>query len=324
MSRNRVSLLGLAILASLIVLYEADAQPPKVGMLLTGPITDHGYNQGHYEGLMQAKKELGVDVNFVENVNSPDRQLDALKNLAANNDLVIAIGGQLVQLTKIVAAQFPKRQFVATEGVATGGGPNLHSFVMNFAHLGYLAGTVAARITKTNKVAFVGGLDIPPTTQSNVGMRAGASATNPSVEYMVTSTGSFNDPGKAKEAASSLIAQGVDVIYTLLDAAYPGAVAAAKDSGKDVKVIVGSRFPSICAESPHILATTPIAFNARVVAIVRDFKAGTLPAVKIMGLQDAGLEKLEFCPQHGTPALNDLVAKTTAAIANGSVTPPMK
>jgi basic membrane protein A and related proteins len=317
-----IALLTLAVAASAAAFtsgaHSAGA-PLTVGLVLPGPINDGGYNQGNFAGLGLARK-LGAKTSYVENAGAPAAALDAMKNLAARNSLVLIAGGQFSDIAKAAAKSFPKTQFVVLDGVPSGPPvKNLHGYLVSEWQPAWVTGVVATRLTKSKKIGYLGGLDIPPTTNTGKGFAAGARSVDRSVRVLRTSIGSFDDVAKAKEAASAQIAGGADVLFTFLDAANPGVYSAIADSGKSVKVIVGVRIKSICKDSRFAGGWTLANYAKRVEVAVKDFKAGNLPAVKLLDMRTPNLEGLNLCPGTATPALSKLIATTTKKITSGAI-----
>jgi basic membrane protein A len=291
----------------------------RVGMALPGPKNDKGFNQAHYEGLLRAQDELGVKGTVVENVVDPQARIDALKNLAADNDLVIGVGGEYAEAGVTVAPQFPDVQFAIINGQQSDA-PNLHVYFVRQGTPAYVAGVIAAQLTKTKKVGYLGGELIPPTTQSDDGFKAGVLDTDPSVEYASTIVGNFNDPEKAKEAAAAQIAAGADVIFALLDAGFPGVEQAAAESRKEI-LLMNPIFPR-CDEGPNIVGYALLDSAAFVVNVVKDFMNDTMPQgePRFYGLEDPSVQAFVLCP--GWERFQPTVDEVTAKINSGEITLP--
>ncbi|MCZ7527030.1 MAG: BMP family protein [Acidimicrobiia bacterium] len=205
-----------------------------VGMALPGPINDKGFNEAGYLGL-QAIEAGGAEISYIENVQAAD-QVEALRNLAGQGlDLVIAHGGQFTDAAVQVAGEFPDVNFAVFNGTETA--PNLSDYFIRYGTGSYLAGALAATISESGVVGFVGGAEIPPTLQSQEGFEAGAKHVDPDVEVLSTVVGDFNDAPRAKEAALAQIADGADVLYAFVDAGLPGVTEAAKGADHSVHMI---------------------------------------------------------------------------------------
>jgi basic membrane protein A len=272
-----------------------DEEPVRVGMALPGPKNDKGFNQAHYDGLLAAEEELGADVTVVENVVDPQARIDALRNLAADNDLVIGVGGEYAEAGTTIAPQFSDVDFAIINGEQSDA-ENLHIYFVRQGTPAYIAGVLAAQLTQSGKVGYLGGELIPPTTQSDDAMRAAVEATDPNVEYVSTIVGNFNDAEKAKEAAAAQIAAGADVIYALLDAGFPGLQQAVEESGAEV-LTMNPIFPR-CEDGENIVGYTYLNSASMVVDIVRQYLDGSMPQgePKFYGLEDPDIQAFVLCP----------------------------
>jgi basic membrane protein A and related proteins len=299
------------------------AAQKKVGMALVGPRNDGGFNQSHYEGLVAAEKEHGVKGTVVENIAPGQPRVDALKNLAIGNDLVIGVGAEFAAGGLAVAPQFPEKKFVIINGQLSDKAPNLSVYFVREGVPAYIAGTVAAELTKTKTVGFVGGELIPPTKQSDDAFKAAAQKADPSIKYQTVNTGDFNNVSLAKQATATLVSQGADVIFLMLDRAFAGAQQAIQESGKDVKVF--SIIVPRCETAKNIVGCATLNASPFVVAIVGDFVDNKLPTgeMKTYGVEDPEIQAFELCPEWAKqPALASIVEEQTKQINDGTLKMP--
>lgn len=298
------------------------AGPKKsVGMALPGPKNDKGFNQGHYEGLLDAGTKFGVKTAYVENVVDPQARIDAVKNLAADNGLVIGVGGEYADAGLTVAPQFPNVQFGMINGQVKAGVSNLHAYFVRQGVPAYIAGVIAAKLTKTKHVGYLGGELIPPTTQSDDGFKQGVQDTDPTIEYSHTIVGNFNDPEKAKEDAAAQISSGVDVIFALIDAGFPGIEQAVSESGKDV-LLINPIFPR-CDEGPNIVGVTFLSSVGLVDKIVDDYLKGTMPSPdpQFYGVEDQSIQRFDLCDPFKSQ-FQSTVDDITQKLNSGAITLP--
>ncbi|MFM8320887.1 MAG: BMP family protein [Chloroflexota bacterium] len=261
------------------------AKPFKVAMVLHGAINDKSWNESGYNGLLKIKNDLNVETAYQEKVPLADAE-NAMRTFASQGyDLVIGHGDEFSEAGKVVAAEFPKVNFAVVNGANTAA--NLMSISMFDEQLTYLTGVIAAMTSKTGKVGFIGGLEIPPVVRNGNGFEMGAKATRPDIQVVKTIIGDFNDAAKGKEAALAMAEQGVDVIYYYVDQAMLGIQEAAKE--KDVKLI-GCIFDQH-ELAPELILTsaiqdTPTAiFLAAKDAMAGNFKGET----KLYGLDSGAL-----------------------------------
>ncbi|SHK03461.1 nucleoside-binding protein [Pseudonocardia thermophila] len=294
------------------------AAPTKVGVVLAGPRNDRAFYQSYLDGVQAVAEKEGMTVSVVDNVTSPQAAIDALTNLAADNELIIAGGSSLVSAGNTVAPQFPDVTFVMS-GVVQPGIPNLHTYATRQGVPAYVAGVIAAQETKTGSIGYVGGTDIPPNSQSSIDFEAGAKSVNPDIKVASTTVGSLSDAAKAKEATAAQIANGADVIYAFQDAGLPGVLDAVEESGKPVKVF--NPTTNRCDESPNLLGYAFQDTRIMVQHIMEDYKAGTLPAEpRFYALDDPNVQALRLCP--GYEKYQAVVDETTSKINAGVITMP--
>ncbi len=202
----------------------------KVGLLLTGPTTDGGWNQSAYEGLVQIENELGAEVSFAESVQATDYEKTMRDYAKDGYDVIIGHGFQFVSAGEVVAEEYPDTFFIITSATVTNN-KNLGSINNAYTETGFLQGAFAALMTKTNVVAGIGGMEIPPIVNDLAGFVAGAKYINPNVKALTAVTGSFDDANKAQEQAKAFIAQGADVLMADANQAGRGVFVAAEDKG---------------------------------------------------------------------------------------------
>lgn len=213
----------------------ASATPLKVGLVLDrGGKDDKSFNAAALEGAKKAEKELGIELKFVE---SPDN--NAFENLHRSFarkkfDLIVGIGFAQAEAVKKVAPQFPSQKFAIVDGEVSL--PNVRSLLFEEHEGSFLVGALAAMKTKTGKVGFIGGMDIPLIRRFEMGFKAGVTHIQPKTvvlpNYIGVTSESWNNPTKAKELALSQYSKGVEVIFVAAGASGTGVFDAAEDRKK--------------------------------------------------------------------------------------------
>ena len=212
----------------------------KAAVLLPGSANDQSWNQIGYDGIQELGKALGAETAYSENVAVADA-MAALRDYANRGfQLLIVHGGQYEDAVLSVADEFPKVQFVVIAG-AVGGKPNVSIAGSSDAQIGFTEGWLAGKMTKANKIGLVSHLEGMPTMiKVNGAMRMGAKAANPDVTWCTVYIKNGEDVAEAREAANSLLDQGVDVIYSEMNRGWQGVADAALAKG----VWTNSRDPS--------------------------------------------------------------------------------
>ncbi|HWK43258.1 MAG TPA: BMP family ABC transporter substrate-binding protein [Stellaceae bacterium] len=195
---------------------------------------DRSFNQASYEGAERFKRETGIAYRDFEVTNESQRE-QAFTALARRGaTLIVAVGfGHQAALTA-VAKNFPNVKFVIVDAVVDA--PNVQSVVFREHEGSFLVGMLAAMASKTGKVGFVGGMDVPLIRKFEVGYEEGAKYANPKIEVFQTMTGTtpaaWNDPSRGAELARSQFDRGADVIYAAAGATGLGVLQAAADAKK--------------------------------------------------------------------------------------------
>jgi len=205
----------------------------KVGIVLSiGGLGDKSFNDSAYRGLEQSKKDLGIEFKYVEPA-SPAEDEQFLREFAENGyDLVVATGFLMKDATEKMAKEFPDVKFAIIDEVIEL--PNVSSLVFSEDEGSFLVGALAAMMSETNTVGFVGGMEVPLIKKFQRGYDMGAKYVNPDIKVLGLFTSGpnpFNDPVRGKENALSLIKQGADVVYHAAGGTGVGVIDAAKESG---------------------------------------------------------------------------------------------
>lgn len=228
MNRRLVLAVG-ALSVGLMAAQVAEAKDKlKVAAVMPGNITDKSWNQAGYEGLKRIESELGAEIAFTEKVAQPD-QAEALSDFARRGYAVVyGHGGEFQDAVNKIAKKFPKTKFVVNNGTQPGGG-NISTISFNYKQFGEVMGTIAARMSKTGKVGYIGAQKIKFTTDLEIGFRDGFKKLRPDGTVLSVFTNDWDDIAKGKEAALSEISQGADVIFPTMDNAVVGSLQAAKE-----------------------------------------------------------------------------------------------
>ncbi len=220
--------------AAALVVATAGAQDFKPAIVYDfGGKFDRSFNQSASEGAERFKRETGIAYREFEITNQAQRE-QIMRQLARHGTTIIAaIGFNQASAVEKVAAEFPAVKFVVVDGLVDL--PNVESINFREQESSFLCGMAAALVSKTGKVGFVGGMDIPLIRKFALGYRAGAQYANPRIEVFENMTGTtpaaWNDPTRGAELAKSQFGRGADVIFHAAGATGIGVMQAAKDAG---------------------------------------------------------------------------------------------
>lgn len=207
----------------------------KVAMLLPGEVTDAGWNQLAYEGLLAIKKELGAKVNHVVSRTPTDQEQHFLFYATKGYDLIFGHGFEFQGPAKDVAPDFPETIFINSSGGFTG--ENIAPINFRVEQPAYLMGIIAGMMTKSNKLGVLGGERIPSIQSTFLAFEKGAKSVNPDVDVEDAYTGNWDDSSTGKRNSKALIDRGVDFLFPNADAAGLGAYQAAEEAKKDGKTV---------------------------------------------------------------------------------------
>jgi basic membrane protein A len=213
----------------------APAKEYKLAAILPGVITDADYNTLGYIGVTAVQTDLGIPVAYSESVAVPDVERVMREYIDDGYNIIFTHGGQFVTQTANMAKEFPDLYFIG-EGDAPveDAPPNFWMIDRNF-HIGFYAiGALAAKQTKTGKIAYIGGLTLPFSYAEVHAMQQALKDLESDVELKPVWVGDFNDPTKARELTDAVIAEGADVIVGSLNLGMFGLFEAVKSASTPV------------------------------------------------------------------------------------------
>lgn len=202
----------------------------KIGQVNASPAAEIGWSKQHALGIDAIKAAFGdrVEVTVVDNTFLPQDAERVFRDLAAQGHrLIFGTSFSLGQPMQKVAPQFPDVAWEHCSGIVHL--PNLGTFEAKYYEGMYIAGIAAGHMTRTGKLGFVGGFPIPDIVGPGNAFLLGARTVNPDITCSVVFLNSWFDPGKEKEAAQALMAQGADVILGMTDTGV--CVQAAQEAG---------------------------------------------------------------------------------------------
>jgi basic membrane protein A len=269
-------LCGLASAAAL-------AQPAVIYEL--GGKFDKSFNQAAFQGAERWKKETGKPYLEFEVQNAAQREQAARRFAERGATPIVGIGFPQASSIETVAKEFPKLSFAIIDMVVPL--PNVQSFVYREHEGSFLVGMMAALASKTGKVGFVGGMDIPLVRKFLCGYEQGARFANPKVEVLSAMTGTtpaaWTDPARGAELTKAQIAQGVDVVFAAAGTTGLGIMQAAKDAGK-LSIGVDSNQNHL---HPGSVLTSMV---KRVDLAVLQAFGGVKPGITALGLKEGGVD----------------------------------
>ncbi|WP_041741043.1 BMP family ABC transporter substrate-binding protein [Collimonas fungivorans] len=293
----------------------AKAEPLKVAFVYIGPVGDAGWTFAHDKGRKAVEEKYGdkVKTTFVENV--PESAADAervIRQLAVDgNKLIFGTTFGYMEAMLKVAKEFPDVKFEHATGFKTA--DNLAQYDVRTYEGAYLAGVVAGKMSKSGKLGVVASVPIPEVIRNIDSFTLGARSVNPKATTRVVWVNKWFDPGKEREAATTLIGQGVDVLMQNTDSA--AVVQTAQEKG--VYAFGWDSDMTSFGPKAHQAASMinwSVYYNKRVGEVLDGtWKTGS----SWLGLKEDGIDLGAFNPD--LPAdIKALVAERKKAIIDGS------
>ncbi|AEO48421.1 basic membrane lipoprotein [Rhodospirillum rubrum F11] len=310
-------LVGAALAAGLATGGAQADEPTKVGFIYVGPVGDFGWSHQHDQGRQALEKAFGdkVKTSFVESVQEGADAERVVRQFAAGGyDLVFTTSFGFMNPTLKVAQQFPKVKFEHATGYKRSA--NVATYAARFYEGRYVIGVIAGLTTKSKVVGYVASFPIPEVVSGINAFARGLHSVNPEAQVKVIWVNSWYDPGKEREAAETLIAQGADVLSQHTDSPAPVQVAEEKGIFAFGQASDMSRF------GPHAQLTAIVDnWNEYYIDRVKAVMDGTWKAEDTWGGLAAGM--VHLAPYNAAlPA--DVVEKAEAvrkAIVDGSLHP---
>ena len=282
---------------------------------------DRSFNQSASEGAERFKKDTGVGFREFEITNAAQRE-QAMAQLAKRGaTVIVAVGFTQASAVEKVAKQFPDVKFVIIDAVVDL--PNVQSVNFREQESSFLCGMAAAMVSKTGKIGFVGGMDIPLIRKFALGYTEGAKFVKPDVEVIQNMTGStpaaWGDPAKGAELAKSQFGRGADVVFHAAGATGLGVMQAAKDAGK---LSIGCDSNQDYLHPGSVLTSAVKRVDVAVYKAFTDVKNGTWkPGQVVLGLAEQGVDYSldEFNRGLITPEIEQRLNAAKAELISGKL-----
>jgi basic membrane protein A len=306
----------------------------SVGMVSdTGGLDDRGFNEFSINGFERAESELGVTGRVYVSESGDDYLPNLTAAVDDGHDLVIAIGFLIQPSVAEVAAEATDVNFAGVdqfygEPPDCGGEdqpacvlPNVLGLQFPSEEAGYLAGVVAAMLTKSGTVSTVGGVKIPPVDNWIAGFRQAVKDTNPDVKLLNQYSQDFVDQAKCKEIALDQIAQGSDVVFQVAGQCGLGVLDAACQEGVfAIGVDADQSFAGDCVVTSALKPLELAVFETIKSAQDGTFQGNTNRFFGIQEFPDA--ELLAPFTADVSQEIQDAVEEAKQKLISGEIDPP--
>ncbi|HTU71718.1 MAG TPA: BMP family ABC transporter substrate-binding protein [Candidatus Baltobacteraceae bacterium] len=302
-------------------------QGPRPGQLMLGMVTDVGglgdrsFNDSAYRGLLRARSKLGAYVQVLQSRSAADYQpnLIALTNL--HFGMIYAIGFLMSLDLDQVAKQNPKQRYAIVDAVVDD--PNVVSITFREQDGSFLAGALAAMVSKTHHIAFLGGEDIPLIRKFEAGYIAGAREVDPTIRVDVKYAGSFDDVAAGQELSDVLYDGGADIIYAAAGKVGLGTADAVKERTGDYMIGVDSDQDGLVPGK--VLTSMVKRVDVAVFDVARSLQRGKpMTGHVVFGLKDGAIGLTDFRYTRAAIGAANLarLKKIEDAIVDGRINPP--
>jgi basic membrane protein A and related proteins len=281
-----------ALLAAAVVLALGGAAEAKIKVAFVtseSGMGDRSFNDMMDQGMKRAVKELDIDYLIIQPRSISEFQPSLARAAAQGFDIIIGSSFDMIKPMQAVAAAFPQQKFglvdVGPDPIAS----NVVSSVTKDWEGSFLVGVIAAKVTKTGTIGFVGGKDIPIIHRFFVGYDYGSKMAKPEVKVLESYSGTFTDPAAGKEYTLALVNQGSDINFAVAGATSAGVIDAAKTSNT---FAIGVDSDQNYMAPGHVLTSMVKRVDTQAFDMIKSvvdgtFKGGT---VRYYGLKEGGVD----------------------------------
>lgn len=293
-----------------------------------GGVNDKSFNQSAWEGLQNLEKDTSAQVKYLESKEATNYLTNINQFVRDNYNVTWGIGFLLGDAIKDAAAKNPDAKLAIIDSVVEA--PNVASITFAENEGSFLVGVVAGMTTKSNKIGFVGGIDIPVIKRFELGFVAGVKAVNPDAEVMINYTGAFDKADLGKAAAAALYNDGADIIFHAAGGTGNGVFNEAKErnksAGEDKKVwVIGVDKDQSLEFGDDVTLTSMLKrVDEAVYRVSKQAIDGSFPAgvVTTLGLKDNAVGLPETSTKNVSKEILDKVEEFKQKIISGEITVP--
>lgn len=311
---------------------ETEGEAVKIALLLSGNLGDMSFLDSANEGTSEIAATYGAEVKVIEmGADATKYETNVLDASDEGYDIIIGSGWQLQEPFQNVAQDYPDTRYIifdAAVDYSLGDYSNVYSITYKANEASYLAGIMAASMSETGILGFLGGMDGAGINDFLIGYIEGAQSVNPDIKVISGYVGSYSDSPKCKEMALAQYNQGADFVFTAAGASGIGTLEAAKETGK-YAIGVDSDQAMLYAESDPeqsdlIPASVMKNVNTTLVRAYTMMLEDTLPwgEEEQLGLTDGavGLSDNAYYQKLVPEEVKTAINEATDKIASGEVT----
>lgn len=305
------------------------AKKIKVGLATDeGGLNDKSFNQSADEGIKKAVAELkNVDYKPIESKKKDEYQPNLQALVDNGSDIVFGIGYQMSGDITNISKKYPDKKFAIVDEVVEQ--KNVLSLTFKEQEGSFLTGIIAGKMTKSNKIGFIGGKDSELINRFAAGYMAGAKTVNPNIQFDIRYAADFANPTKGEELANSMYNGGCDIIYHAAGGTGIGLFKATKAMTKPDKKLwaigVDQDQAVKVPEYADIILTSMVKrVDTATYDAVKSVSQGKFEGgkSKVYGLKEEGVGIAGTSNKNTPKDVLDLVEKYKKAIVDGKITVP--
>ncbi|WP_090055331.1 BMP family lipoprotein [Celeribacter neptunius] len=267
------------------------SNPMKIAVFFVGEVQDDGFNASALAGAERAEKAEIAEIFVVSGVRYDQDEIRArLSEVVPDVDGLVFIGGQGNIATPEIAAAHPDKRFAIVQGQKTA--PNLASYDVRQEDSAFLAGVLAANLTRSGVVGHLSGHRVRPGLKGRAAFVAGVKHAAPAVKALTGFCGTQDDSAVTQRWAEAEIAEGADVIFTMLNDARRGAIEACRARGARQ---IGNALDWVEKEPDVFVASALARIDIGVEWAIRDMVEGKTPSdIVEFGLDEGDVVSLKL------------------------------
>lgn len=255
----------------------------RIAVFFVGEIEDRGFNASALAGVEAARQQGLAELSVVRGIPYDQAVIrDALHQTLSGVEGLVFVGGQGNLAVPEIAAEYRNHRFAIVQGAHLG--DNLASYDLRQEDSAFLAGVLAARISKTGSVAHLSGHRVKPGLKGRAAFVGGVRHVAPDMRVLTAFCGTQDDSTVTRDWARAQAEAGADVLFTMLNAARDGAIAACRETGMRQ---IGNALNWV-EMNPDVFCASALAqIDRAVIRAIKDMVADRLPASIVgMGLAD--------------------------------------
>jgi basic membrane protein A and related proteins len=326
MITKTIWILFLALLITLLAVSGCGAKSntlstKNVGMLFDSPIASDSFSLACLRGAEEAQVQFGIGLDVSESITPAETE--SLQQRYASGKkyaLIFCIGPSHTRPTNRIFTDFPQQKFALIDGSITDKA-NLTSILSRDNESSFLAGSLAAMLTRTGQIGFVGGMDVPAIHRFLAGYQAGAAYISPSCKVLVGYSGTWINDGKTHSLALQQFGLGADIIFTPAGGGSVGVIEAAREQGLYAIGVDADQSP---LAPQNVAASTLKNVDRAVFSSIKQVLDGNFKG----GLQTMGLKEGEVALAINetlpliTPQIKSRIAEIEQKIITGEIKVP--